>query len=163
MSAECQGKMLQRERNPWSLGLTFYALTFFSNRETCFSCKILLLLLLLIIFYLIKNNIVVWFLVILYCYQGFLQAVECNPLIVYLELNQFELATLLLHRKYFQAVPLIPSSHEETLRVAWNINTSIAVLFPLITQQCETRWIVSHWESFASFLLRHPINSRWGE
>lgn len=81
---------------------------------------------------------------------------ECNPLIVYLELNRFQLVTLktlLLYIKYFQAVPLIPSSHGETLRVAWNINTSIAVLFPLITQQCETRWIASHWESFASLLF----------
>lgn len=42
-----------------------------------------------------------------------------------------------------QCVPLIPGSHGEALRVTWNINTSIAVLFPHIPQQCETRWMAS--------------------
>lgn len=73
-----------------------------------------------------------------------------------LELNLFQLASLtalLLYMQYCQFVPLIPGWRGEALRVTWNINTSVAVLFPHIPRQCETRWIASHWESAASLLF----------
>lgn len=68
------------------------------------------------------------------------------PLKSYLELNLFQLytlMTLLSYTKYYQSVPLIPGSRGEALRVTWNINTSNAVLFPHIPQQCETRRMAS--------------------
>lgn len=79
----------------------------------------------------------------------------CIPLKGCLELNLFQLATLitlLWYMRCYQPVPFIPGSHGEVQRVAWNINASVVPTHPsAVWDQMDT--VGSHGEITASILF----------